>query len=490
MAPPATFYTIGAFPYSQLVTQADFNTGGHSGGVANEVWFKYVAAGALMLGTAVTPGTFIPRVVVFESDALTPTLNDVQDAAFMSHLTTATNHWIRVRKQPAGAATADFTFTADSHSLTPVVTPGDYVVNDDDNFPAAIVSPTGTIRGFSTTVPGGEMLVGVLSGEVLAHDRFSLHGSKLALLDSDLSLISAFDLSPTISGGFPQLASMGSTFYVVNPGNRNLYSVTTAGTVTLLAPAIAAFIQTFGVSPDGTILYYADGTKTIKRYDLVGLAPLSDLYTVPGTDTLTIGVTAINGHPGEMLVLTDETIVTYYQNSTAGTSVLLHLSPTGTLLHSHTYSAAVQSIDHVAQVPNSPSSIGLWWFLTSDDNGRYSNFNLALGTSSDTFDSELFSVGVNRNTHTGVMFGPSSSCGFGTLLAEDASTATGSPSIPSANSSECCASPGVEGSGETVPGAGVEHPVLMSAAWTGRCDGGGTVDLLPDLTDDEDWSDS
>jgi len=38
------------------------------------------------------------------------------------------------------------------------------------------------------------------------------------------------------------------------------------------------------------------------------------------------------------------------------------------------------------------------------------------------------------------------------------------PSIPANNSAECCASPGVEGSGVVAPGAGVERPVLMSAA--------------------------
>jgi hypothetical protein len=489
MAPPATFYTIGAFPYSQLVTQSDFDTGGHSGGVANEVWFKYVGAGAIILGLAVTPGTFIPRVAVFESDALTPTLNDVTDAGFWTRLTTVTNYWIRVRKSPAGAATADFTFNADTQTLSPTITPGDYVINDDDNYPGIIISPAGVIRGFHADVPGGEMIVALQSGHVLAHDRFAVHGSKMALLDTDLSLISAFDFSPTLSG-FPPVSGIGSLFYAMNPSNRNLYSITTTGTVTLVAPAVAALVHAIGVSADGTILYYTDTTKNIRRYDLVGLAAMSDLYTVTDAGTLTIGVTAINGHPGDILVLSDGSIVTYYQNTTASTSVLLHISAAGTLLHSYSYSAGTQSVDHVSRAPNDPSSINIWWFLTNDDTGRYSNFNLSLGTASVTFDSELFSAGVNRVTHTGVMFAPSSSCGFTTLLADQASTATGSPEIPSANSSECCASPGVEGSGETVPGAGVEHPVLLSAAWSGRCDGGGQVDLLPDLTDAEDWSDS
>jgi hypothetical protein len=65
-----------------------------------------------------------------------------------------------------------------------------------------------------------------------------------------------------------------------------------------------------------------------------------------------------------------------------------------------------------------------------------------------------------------------------------------SPEITAGNSAECCANPGVEGSGVAAPGAGVEHPVLLSPAWTGRCTGGGTVDLLADLTDAENWSDS
>jgi hypothetical protein len=71
---------------------------------------------------------------------------------------------------------------------------------------------------------------------------------------------------------------------------------------------------------------------------------------------------------------------------------------------------------------------------------------------------------------------------------EDFTEAT--PAIPQNNSAECCASPAVEGKGTVAPGAGVERPVLMSAAWNGRCTGGGTVVAVADLTDDENWSDS
>jgi len=79
---------------------------------------------------------------------------------------------------------------------------------------------------------------------------------------------------------------------------------------------------------------------------------------------------------------------------------------------------------------------------------------------------------------------------FDNLLIGDTGCGGATPEITLNNSAECCASPGVEGSGVASPGAGVERPVLLSAAWTGRCDGGGTVPLLADLTDGEDWSDS
>jgi len=79
---------------------------------------------------------------------------------------------------------------------------------------------------------------------------------------------------------------------------------------------------------------------------------------------------------------------------------------------------------------------------------------------------------------------------FDNVLIGDTGCGGVSPEMPANNSAECCASPGVEGQGTVAPGAGVERPVLMSAAWTGRCDGGGTVPLLADLTDAENWSDS
>src|SRR5678809_830237 len=126
MAPPATFYTIGAFPYSQLVTQADFNTGGHSGGVANEVWFKYVLASELAIGFyADIGGTFNYQVQFYESDALTARTIGVKSATWVQ-ARTVTNYWIRVRRSPAGASNFDFTAHFDSASLSPSVTPGDY----------------------------------------------------------------------------------------------------------------------------------------------------------------------------------------------------------------------------------------------------------------------------------------------------------------------------------------------------------------------------
>lgn len=60
--------------------------------------------------------------------------------------------------------------------------------------------------------------------------------------------------------------------------------------------------------------------------------------------------------------------------------------------------------------------------------------------------------------------------------------------IPVNNSAECCDSKGIEGAGVAAPGAGVVRDELLSGAWIGRCDGGGTVTDVPDLTDAEDWS--
>lgn len=497
MPPPATFYTISSFPYSQVVTQADFNGGSHSGGVANEVWFKYVLASALGIGFyADIGGTFNYRVEFFESDSLTARTVGVKSATWCQ-AQTVTNYWIRVRREPAGASDFDFTAHLDSITLSPSITPGDYLVNDDSSstIGGLVFAPDGTLRGFAPSVPAGEIVAGLPSGHVLFHDRFNQYGPTLplTLLDTDLSHITSFNLSPGLFG-FPAMADNRSDFFVWNQSNGNVYKITTTGSVSLLVSALSATASNaIGVNPAATILYYVlnnSADLTIKRYDLGASSSLSDLYTIASATDRKLARTGLNDHPGEIVVLSDGSLVTYYQDPTAtSTSVLLHISSSGTLLHSYTYSTGSRIIDHISRAPDDPVSINVWFFAGSDNNGTFEHINLSTGVADDSVDMELFEVGANTNENTTTMFGPSSSCGFTTLLMSDVAI---TPNIPQANSSECCASEGtaVEGGGSPAPGAGVSHPVLLSAAWTGRCTGGGTVPLLADLTDDEDWSDS
>ena len=490
MPPPATFYTISAFPYSQLVTQADFNGGSHSGGVANEVWFKYVLTSEQAIGFYSTiGGTFNYRVDFFESDALTDRGHNLGSAGwFLAQ--TVTNYWIRVRRNPAGASNFDFTVHLDSASMSPTVDPGDYLINDDDNFSASIVAPDGTFRGFIDSVPGGEMMAGILTGHVLVHDRFGKYSSKIALLDPSLVLISSFDLPTPISSGFPNIAENGIRFYVGHPNVRNVYSVDSGGTVTAVATGItgSGSFNTIGVNPSGTILYYVDSgdAAKIKRYDLVGLAPLSNLYDVGGTAV--VGRTGINSHPGDLIVLSDGTIVTYYQDT--GVSVLIHLSAAGSLLHSYSISSATKNLDHIARAPDDPTSINLWSFLTTDNTGRFEHVNISTGSADVTFDQELFSAGENRNANTTVMFGPSSSCGFTTLLSSDAQSPGGTDSGGGGSSTidSCCDHPAP---GTTPPEGGNvgtnPNPVGPLPPWMASCTGGGDVDSVADLSDGELW---
>jgi hypothetical protein len=493
MAPPAAFYTVSSFPYSQLVTVADYNAGTH-GDAANEVWFKYVATEAVAFGLRVsTVGAFSLNPRIFETDSLTQVLSAVDDAQWTMVVDTATNYWIRVRKTPAGSITDDLTVEFDIRPINPSVQPGDYLINDDTSgIPAIVMATDGTIRGVVPDVPSGEVLYGLRNGYVFVHDAFQHHGagSRLVVLAPDLSLVSAFDVSPSVTSAQPPATEQGSLFYFLNRVNNNVYSVDTAGTATLLVTALpitgGEVCYAIGVNTDATILYYTEsGSKAIKQYDLVGLAPLSDLYTVATADTIKVAVSGINNNVGEILVNTDGTIVTSYQNSTSSQSVLLHISSAGSLLHSYTYNWASLILNHISKPTDGAGFINVWFYRAVDSLASWRHIDITTGTADAALDTDLFSAGINLATASSTLFAPSTSCSFSTLL-----TYTPSPEIPLANSSECCASPGVEGSGETVPGAGVEHPVLLSPAWVGRCDGGGQVDLLPDLTDAEDWSDS
>ena len=156
------------------------------------------------------------------------------------------------------------------------------------------------------------------------------------------------------------------------------------------------------------------------------------------------------------------------------------------MLHSYTYLwSSGPRIDHIAWDPNNPTFIRIWFFLeASASTGRIGKLTISTGALS-SFDTKLFSSGINLTTGDSTMFGPSASCTMVTAkrssaLDDDEDTGEGgSDSIPT-----CCEEGGPPGGGDVGTNP---DPVGPLPPWMASCTGGGLVDGVADLADGESW---
>lgn len=437
MPPPGTYIDITALPQSDTVPQADFNAGTF-GGVANECWYRFVTAVDVIIGLHIDEGgTFQPNVRLFANDGTTLIVNAGTRKTVWVLLSPDT-YYYQVRNGN-GFGSSDFDFTSDFEQGAFVSTPitaGSYVINDDsaiagsdpfsgDAYPATVFAADGTFLGFARDVAAGEIGAGLMSGESLWHDRFGTVGASdtLALYDADLALIAGGISIGALGGIFPLICSNGTKFYALNRNTLDLYTIDTAGAVTGPIDTLPDFPFAMGVNNAGTILYTAHGTDDgdIGQWDLVGHAALPDLYTVPGFTTGdNVGLTALNVHPGEILVLSDDSLCVVFFDDSATTYHLLHLDSGGTLIDDISYMGAGPTgvgIDHISYSLSDPTHIRIWLFTdgVSGNEGRFAELELSSGTLSNQFDSDLFSAGVSLITSGTQIFGPSASCTMVTL---------------------------------------------------------------------------
>lgn len=437
--PPAGPYIdITSLAFSVTIPQADFNAGTFSGGVPNEVWFRFVTAVDIILGIHCdSGGTFLPQSRVFFSDQTT--LITRGDNRTLWVLLSPDTYFIQIRNFN-GFGSSDFDFTVDftQGPFATTIPAGAYVINDDSQisgtdpftgeaYPATVWQTDGTFLGFARDVPAGEIGDALPSGKSLWHDRFGTAGTAgtLALLDTDLSILAAgIVVGAGLGGAFPNICHDLVQFYVLNQSDLGIYIVDDAGissgpTATLVPGTYTAI----GINRAGTILYHAHGTVDgiIGRWDLVTNSPLSDLYSIPGFGAGDyVGLTALNNHPGEILGLLDDSIVTYWYDSSANVYHLLHIASDGTLIDDIPYSGAGptgEGIDHISYSLNDPTHIYLWLFTDGvlGNTGRFGELELATGTLTPFNDEDLFSAGVSLIAGGTIVFGPSASCSMVSL---------------------------------------------------------------------------
>ncbi len=429
MPAPPSYLDITSLTYTQTVTQADFN-GGTYGGVANETWFRYISATDVIIGIHInTGGTFTPHIQIYKNDGSTLIVQAANKTVWV--LLDANTQYFRVRNNTGfGSSDFDWTINVYNGTILTTVTRGDIVINDDSEiggtdpyagspYPATVWSTSGTFKGFLRDIPAGEIGDALPSGISLWHARFDSAGNRLKLFDANGQLLVSTDNSVGNSTNSVLMCNDGTKFFVAK-STGEIFNVSSAGTVSGTVATITGMgsaLQAIGISRDSDILYYALlGGTVIKRWRISTDSALSDLYTIPaGEDD--IGRTAVNSNPGEIIVLPDDSLVTWTVDfgTTPDTYTIIHVSSAGSLLHSYTLTSGLL-VDHIHYSAASTSSVNVWYFRSnSDSTSRIGTLDITTGTLSPTFDIDNFSAGVSRVTGGTIYFGPSASCTMVTL---------------------------------------------------------------------------
>ena len=431
---PYASETTLTFPYDQTFTAATFNA-------TAAKWYTYTApAGSFALGmnafttTNPTSSGNLLRVSVFDmTTALSPFGINSAFGGWQK-MNGGREYKILVERSTSGATvTNDPRILFDRAEFLTSVPAGGYLINDDTTVngesPAAIVyDASGNFLGFLDGIPSNEQGTSLPNGVMLQHDRYGDHGDagSLALFDANGGLIAA-NLKPggqTIPVNGLLIAASDDDFFVADIFEVDLqakiYRVTTAGAMSLVATLAEDDLSAMGVSRDGTVLYWTrffDGstsgdTTSVRRHDLVNDVALSDLYLISGLLNGSIARTAVNENNGEIMVLTDGSIVTWYRDYDTSLDHLIHISAAGALLHDYTYNyTTTLEINHLAPSPTA-GKVRIWYYIggSSGSQGRIGDIDLSTGTLSPSLDVEHFSAGGNLVRASAVLFGPSNSC--------------------------------------------------------------------------------
>lgn len=342
--------------------------------------------------------------------------------------------------------TADFQLHFEHAPDLPATIPvNSIIINDDTDaadftdsgrgFPATVWTREGTFLGFSEVVRPSEIGAGTPSGHALSHDRYQHSGYPLNLISPSLTLISAFNLPGGDAFGtgtgdpFPRIASDGVNFYVLNATTQKVYKVTKSGaiygpiaTITTLNTTEKRNKAAIGVSRDGTVLYYTLGNAegNIKRWNLATDTAMSDLYSIPGFGAGDSVAKTHFSHAGDIVVMDDDSIALWwFEAGIPAFTRLLHIDPSGTLLHTVSYSnadAGANSINHIGPSAGAGADkLSAWWIrgLGENNTARFSSSLEFTGEEGPyVFHAALMSGGIQNSDTSEAMFQPSRSCWF------------------------------------------------------------------------------
>lgn len=431
--PPDSTVLIITTPYSRICTAAEFNAGTF-GGNANEIWFKYVSDDDQILGFSTTDpfsvGIQVPKISIYGPGA-SPLLESWTGTKGGGYrVLNGETYFIKIeRNGSAGAADQNFTVTSTVLGYLTSVPDGTVIINDDaDGFPALAFAIDGTFLGYITNIPAGEMGDSLPNGISIWHDRFAA-SNKIKLIARDLTTIAQFDITG-LGSLFPRFGHSDTDFYASDAGSpAKIYKITTAGVVSLQATLSGVYDNAYviAINSAGTIAYYIDSDtdNIIHRWDLVNDIALTDLYTITGASGSYRIAKTPNGHPGDILRLSDGSLVTWYRNfAGSGQDTLIQVSSTGTLLNSFNMSSPNYEIDHLAYSSSNPNSVRIWLHIGPNySTGIVGDYDLTTGSFTTSFTTDLYSELISTNGTQ--LFGPSNSCTMVSILdAAPSGTAT------------------------------------------------------------------
>lgn len=379
-------------------------------GLTYTVWYSYFPTidgviGVCPLGALIG---YTPQLTVWTGDPTAPThylfiTNYAQGSTYLP-VTAGENYFFQI-VAPFGnpvPAILNLHFEVFNELTT---LDGSLIINDaSPGFPMVFLSPiNGDPLRYINGIVAGELAARVNTGETIFQDVNTLNQ---VIYDT------SFNIAATLPVDASQLSSNKvDKFYVgVSGVAPTTYATISAYTLTGTLIGTLTLTGSFALpalapSLDDTILYYEDGgvSPAVKRWDLVGNAPLADL--VAGIANFQIR---------EMLILDDNTILVLYFNGSTLDTFVNRYATDGTLMNTYIATGNTGIDPHLAYGIDDPTTFWAWHKIAGGFS-RFLEINSDTGAIVTQFERYHFTSGHSDEPTTLTptdYFGHSESCTF------------------------------------------------------------------------------
>lgn len=416
----ATAVDLGALPAD--VTQTDIN----DAGVNYTVYYKFTAPvganeiGAWGFSSNVGGAVYRPSIRPYLGPAGAPTQIlsiQAQNIPIEFPVTAGQEYFLEFIKNLNDAGPNSLRVRVEVAPLETVIT-GDIFVNDDnEGFPAAVVS--GSVdyesrRFYHDVAASDDGAILYRSSRFLIYDAGA---DTYKLYDYNFTLLDTF-VGFGFSGNHVSANEGSDKFYIGNAGAPVTYKTVINGVLSAAVEINAGTGMTcLAANNDDTILYWS-GLSTsvntpVKRWDIVNGVALADF------------VAAEPDYQNEdIIVLEDDTIlISYYKDSLPRDFYVRRYDADGTLLDTYNFGSDIAGIDpKITRALDSPDSFWAWvqHAVSGERISTFSNVRISDGVVISSVDHVNYTSGVYDGSETvtpSARFGVSTSCFFSIMEA-------------------------------------------------------------------------